>query len=252
MTAPGAGAPGRAGAGDPGRAGAGRPHQATPHPGMPAYLGMPSFPAAARTAVADSQLRANLAHATHTIRAKRAGAVAELTDWEQLRQAAKAIKDHTLAHLDTYLLRLEENVTRAGGQVHWAQDADEANEIVAGLVRAAGADGVVKVKSMATQETGLNEALAADGIGALETDLAELIVQLAEDRSSHFLVPAIHKNRSEIRDLFRRRLGVEHLMQRSAWRPVGSASAVVRPLSSSTRWKLSGPSPGVIPVQVDV
>ncbi len=142
----------------------------TPHPGMPTYVGMPSFPVAAKAAVADSQLRANLAHATHTIRAKRAGAVAELADWEQLRQAAKAIKDHTLAHLDTYLLQLETNVTQAGGHVHWAADAGEANAIVAGLVRAAGADSVVKVKSMATQETGLNEALAADGIGALETD----------------------------------------------------------------------------------
>jgi L-lactate dehydrogenase complex protein LldF len=150
--------------------------------------------------------RANLTHATHTIRAKRAGAVAELADWEQLRQAAKAIKDHTLAHLDTYLLRLEANVTRAGGHVHWAADADEANAIVAGLVRAAGADSVVKVKSMATQETGLNEALAADGIGALETDLAELIVQLGHDRPSHILVPAIHKNRAEIREIFLRQM----------------------------------------------
>ena len=174
-----------------------------PHGSMPTYLGMPSFPTAARTAVADSQLRANLTHATHAIRAKRAGAVAELSDWEELRQAAKAIKDHTLAHLDTYLLRLEANVTRAGGHVHWAAGADEANAIVAGLVRGAGADGVVKVKSMATQETGLNEALAADGIRALETDLAELIVQLGHDRPSHILVPAIHRNRAEIREIFR-------------------------------------------------
>ena len=98
----------------------GGPGDRAPPGSMPTYLGMPSFPAAARTAVADSQLRANLTHATHTIRAKRAGAVAELADWEQLREAAKAIKDHTLAHLDTYLLRLEENVTRAGGHVHWA------------------------------------------------------------------------------------------------------------------------------------
>jgi len=118
----------------------GRPQPDGPHPGMPTYLGMPAFPAAAAAAVVDSQLRRNLAHATHTIRAKRAGAVAELADWEQLRQAAKAIKDHTLAHLDTYLLRLEQNVTKAGGQVHWAQDAAEANAIVAGLVRGAGAD----------------------------------------------------------------------------------------------------------------
>ncbi|MDQ2814168.1 MAG: lactate utilization protein [Actinomycetota bacterium] len=177
-----------------------------PHPDMPTYLGMPSFPAAAATAVADSQLRRNLTHATHTIRAKRAGAVAELDDWPELRAAAKAIKDHTLANLDTYLLRLEQNVTRAGGHVHWAQDATQANAIVAGLVRAADADQVVKVKSMVTQETGLNEALAADGIAALETDLAELIVQLGHDRPSHILVPAIHRNRSEIREIFRREM----------------------------------------------
>jgi L-lactate dehydrogenase complex protein LldF len=177
-----------------------------PHPQMPTYLGMPSFPVAAATAVADSQLRRNLTHATHTIRAKRAAAVAELADWEALRAAAKAIKDHTLANLDTYLLRLEANVTAAGGHVHWAQDAAEANAIVAGLVRAAGADRVVKVKSMTTQETGLNEALAADGIDALETDLAELIVQLGHDRPSHILVPAIHRNRSEIREIFRREM----------------------------------------------
>src|SRR5215469_1305941 len=123
---------------------------------MPAYLGMPAFPDAARKAVADSQLRRNLTHATTAIRVKRARAVGELADFEELRAAAKAIKDHTLANLDHYLLRLESSVTSAGGQVHWARDADEANEIVAALVRAAGATRAVKVKSMATQETGLN------------------------------------------------------------------------------------------------
>jgi L-lactate dehydrogenase complex protein LldF len=171
---------------------------------MPTYLGMPAFPDAARKAVADSQLRRNLTHATTAIRVKRAGAVAELDDWEQLRQAGKAIKEHTLANLDTYLLRLEESVTKAGGHVHWARDAAEANAIVTGLVRAAGAERVVKVKSMATQETGLNEALEAAGVSAVETDLAELIVQLGHDRPSHILVPAIHKNRAEIGELFRR------------------------------------------------
>jgi L-lactate dehydrogenase complex protein LldF len=170
---------------------------------MPTYLGMPSFPEAAKAAVADSQLRRNLTHATTTIRVKRARAIGELDDWPQLRQAAKAIKDHALAHLDTYLLRFEENVTRAGGHVHWARDAAEANAIVTSLVTAANADTVVKVKSMATQETGLNEALEQAGITPVETDLAELIVQLGHDRPSHILVPAIHKNRSEIRDIFR-------------------------------------------------
>ena len=178
----------------------------TQHGQMPTYIGMPAFPKAARKAVADSQLRANLSHATHTIRAKRAGAVAELTDWEQLRQAAKQIKDHTLASLDVYLERLEAAVTANGGQVHWARDAAEANAIVTQLIKSKDADTVVKVKSMATQEIGLNDHLAANGINAIETDLAELIVQLGHDWPSHILVPAIHKNRAEIRDIFRREM----------------------------------------------
>ena len=116
-------------------------------------------------------------------------AVAELPDWPQLRAAGAAIKDDVLAHLDRYLVQLEEQVTARGGVVHWARDADEANRIVTDLVRATGADEVVKVKSMATQEIGLNEALAAAGIAAWETDLAELIVQLGDDQPSHILVP---------------------------------------------------------------
>ncbi|MFI1171140.1 LutB/LldF family L-lactate oxidation iron-sulfur protein [Streptomyces melanogenes] len=171
------------------------------------FVGMPAFPEAAREAVGNRTLRANLRHATHTIRDKRAKAVAELADWQQLREAGKQIKDHTLRHLDRYLVQLEESVVRAGGTVHWAADADEANRIVADLVKATGEREVVKVKSMATQEIGLNEALAAEGISAYETDLAELIVQLGHDRPSHILVPAIHRNRGEIRDIFRAEMG---------------------------------------------
>ncbi|MFK4226620.1 LutB/LldF family L-lactate oxidation iron-sulfur protein [Streptomyces sp. NPDC019890] len=168
---------------------------------------MPSFPEAAEEAVHDVTLRANLRHATHTIRDKRAKAVAELADWAELREAGKQIKDDTLRHLDRYLEQLESAVTGAGGTVHWAADADEANRIVAELVKATGESEVVKVKSMATQEIGLNEALAAEGISAYETDLAELIVQLGDDRPSHILVPAIHRNRGEIRDIFRKQMG---------------------------------------------
>jgi L-lactate dehydrogenase complex protein LldF len=171
------------------------------------YLGMPSFPEAARAAVHDPTLRGNLRHATHTIRDKRARAVAELADWAALREAGKQIKDHTLRRLDRYLVRVEEAVTAAGGTVHWAADADEANRIVTRLVKATGEREVVKVKSMATQEIGLNEALEAEGIHACETDLAELIVQLGKDRPSHILVPAIHRNRGEIRDIFRSEMG---------------------------------------------
>ncbi|HEY3262775.1 MAG TPA: LutB/LldF family L-lactate oxidation iron-sulfur protein [Pseudonocardiaceae bacterium] len=163
-----------------------------------------AFPKAAHEALGDSQLRHNLARATATIRAKRAAVVGELPDWEELRLAGAAVKDTALANLDTYLIQIEERVTAAGGHVHWARDAAEANRIVTDLVRAAGADEVVKVKSMATMEIELNEALAEAGVAVYETDLAELIVQLADDRPSHILVPAIHRNRSEIRELFLR------------------------------------------------
>jgi L-lactate dehydrogenase complex protein LldF len=176
--------------------------------GMPGFPppAHPAFPEAAHEAVGNQTLRGNLRHATHTIRAKREKAVAEVSDWSALREAGKQIKDHTLLHLDRYLVQLEEAVTAAGGTVHWAADADEANRIVTGLVQETGESEVVKVKSMATQEIGLNEALEAAGIRAYETDLAELIVQLGKDRPSHILVPAIHRNRGEIRDIFVREM----------------------------------------------
>ena len=166
------------------------------------------FHRAAPTALADAQLRRNLAGATATIRAKRAAAVAEVPDWQDLRRAGAAIKDHTLRNLGHYLAQFEERAQRAGASVHWARDAREANEIVTRLVRATGAREVVKVKSMTTQEIGLNAALAAAGISALETDLAEFIVQLAGEEPSHILVPAIHKNRAQIRQLFVDALGL--------------------------------------------
>lgn len=160
------------------------------------------FPAAAREALGNSRLRRNLAHATSTIRGKRARVVGEVPDWEALRDAGSAIKTATMARLPELLEQLEANVTARGGVVHWARDAAEANRIVTALVQAKGVDEVVKVKSMVTQEIGLNEALEAAGIAALETDLAELIVQLAHDKPSHILVPAIHRGRAEIREIF--------------------------------------------------
>ncbi|NEK56376.1 iron-sulfur cluster-binding protein [Geodermatophilus sabuli] len=213
----------------------------TAPPGVGHLRGDRSFPDAARDALRDGQLRANLGHATSTIRAKRAAVVGEVPDWAELRQAGKAIKAATMARLDEHLLELETRVTERGGTVHWARDAAEANRIVTELVRATGADEVVKVKSMATQEIGLNEALEAAGIAALETDLAELIVQLGEDRPSHILVPAIHKNRAEIREIFARTIpGVDPSLTDEPRRLAMAARAHLRERFLRARVAISG------------
>ena len=125
---------------------------------------MTSFPEAARVALGDSQLRHNLRNATATIRAKRARVVAEVEDWEELREAGRAIKADVMSRLDEYLLQFETAVDAAGGHVHWARDAAEANALVLDVARAHDASEVVKVKSLTTDEIGLNEALAQGGV----------------------------------------------------------------------------------------
>lgn len=184
---------------------------------MSTFLGMPAFgsgnlnatepfPEAAARHLDDTQLRRNLGNATRTIREKRLNAVSEIPDWEHMRDTGSAVKEYVMANLPALLEKFEENFTARGGIVHWARDAAEANEIVASLVEETGETEVVKVKSMATQEIGLDEYLGERGIAAFETDLAELIVQLDHDTPSHILVPAIHKNRNQIRDIFLREM----------------------------------------------
>ena len=164
--------------------------------------GRERFQQAARHDLKNSVQRHNLRMATHTIRDKRARVVGEIDDWQQLRDAGSAIKRDVMARMPELLEQFEEAVTARGGHVHWARDAKEANEIITGLVKETGEKKVVKIKSMATMEIGLNDALKEAGIEARETDLAELIVQLGHDRPSHIVVPAIHRNRAEIRDIF--------------------------------------------------
>ncbi len=168
--------------------------------------GTETFPQAAKRAVNDTQLRRNLGRATATIRGKRQAVVDEMPDWEALRDSGSAIKAGVMARLPELLEQLESNVVARGGTVHWAADAAEANRIVTAIVQGKGVDEVVKVKSMATQEIGLNEHLAEYGIAAVETDLAELIVQLGNDKPSHILVPAIHRGRAEVREIFLREM----------------------------------------------
>ncbi|MDQ2833896.1 MAG: LutB/LldF family L-lactate oxidation iron-sulfur protein [Acidobacteriota bacterium] len=174
----------------------------------------PAFPIAAKTAMGNAQLRKNVRHATDVIQTKRSRVVAEMPDWQELREAGKQIRQHTMDHLDFYLEEFEANCTRAGGVVHWARDAEEARRIVVSLVRASGSEEVIKIKSMTTEEIQLNAALEAEGIHPYETDLAELIIQLGEDRPSHIVVPALHKNRQEIREIFQRKMNLPELGDR--------------------------------------
>ena len=160
------------------------------------------FPKYAKEEIKNEQLRSNLRFVTHAIRNKRAGVTAELPDWQELRNTGESVKNYVLANLPELLEQFERNFTAAGGHVHWARNATEANQIALDLIREQAVDEIIKIKSMATAETGLNEFLEENGINAIETDLAEEIVQLGHDRPSHILVPAIHRNRREIRDIF--------------------------------------------------
>jgi len=165
------------------------------------------FPSLAHKALQNTQLRSNIRKATGTIRARTARVTGELPDWQDLRRAGAAIKAAAMRDLDRHLLDLEASVTRAGGTVHWARDAEEAREIIVDIANSHGATRAIKIKSMTTDEIDLNPVLADAGIEPIETDLADMIVQLAHDRPSHILVPAIHRNRAEIRALFEEKFG---------------------------------------------
>ena len=168
-----------------------------------------SFDRDARTALADGQLRGALRHATTLFAERRRAAIADVPDWEGARDRARAIKDETLLHLDQYLEQFAANAERAGARVHWARDAAQACDIIAGIAEQRGARTVVKSKSMASEEIRLNAALAARGIAAVETDLGEYIIQLAGEEPSHIVVPAIHKTKGQIAALFAEKLGME-------------------------------------------
>ena len=171
----------------------------------------PTFQVAARGLLADTQLRKNVRHATDVIQNKRRAVVDEMPDWQQLRESGRRIKEHTLQHLAFYLEQFEANCTAAGGTVHWARTPAEARAIAISLIKQSNSDEVIKIKSMTTEEIDLNHGLAAAGIHAYETDLAELIIQLGADLPSHIVVPALHKNRQQIRQIFKREMNLPDL-----------------------------------------
>ncbi len=171
----------------------------------------PAFPVAALPVLRNVQLRKNVAHAIDVIQAKRARLVAEKPDWQALRTSAARIKDEALQHLGAYLEQFEERCTAAGGQVHWAADGAEARRIVLEILRRERADEVIKIKTMTSAEIELNPFLEASGVRAHETDLAEIILQLGKGEPSHIVVPALHVNRSQVREIFARTMGIEGL-----------------------------------------
>ncbi len=185
-------------------------HAVGEHPVLDPAQAAP-FPQAALPVLRNPQLRKNVAHAIDVIQDKRARLVAEKTDWQALRAAGAAIRDHVLGNLGAYLVQFEERCTAAGGQVHWAADADEARRIIGEILREEHASEVIKIKTMTSAEIQLNPFLEAAGVKVFETDLAEIILQLGEDEPSHIVVPALHVNRSQVREIFARRMGIEGL-----------------------------------------
>ncbi len=158
----------------------------------------------AHRAMLDAQLQKALANTRTGFIEKRVLAVSKLPEFDALRDSARDIKDHTLAHLDLYLEAFETKVTEAGGHVHWARDAEEARRIIVDLCKQYDADSVTKGKSMISEEIGLNSAIEAAGIKAVETDLGEYIIQLRHETPSHIIAPAIHLNKEQVEQDFRR------------------------------------------------
>src|SRR5512144_967554 len=172
-----------------------------------------AFPENAHRALGDVDLQAALGRFNQGFPVKRRLAVERLPEFDALRDAAKAIKDHTLEHLDFYLERFETKVKESGGAVHWCADAETARRNVLDICRESGARTVTKGKSMIGEEVGINEFLEEHGVKAVETDLGEYIIQLRHEPPSHIIAPAIHLSKEQVAGAFR-----EHHTQYAAAR----------------------------------
>lgn len=162
----------------------------------------PQFKSNAQQALADEALQRSLAKMRSGFSVKRAQAAARMPEFETLRDQGRDLKNHILENLDFYLEQFEANVLKHGGQVHWAQDAAEARQIVLDICRAVDAKSVTKGKSMISEEIGLNDFLEDQGIEPMETDLGEYIIQLRHEHPSHIIAPAIHLNKDQVADAF--------------------------------------------------
>src|SRR5262245_18488752 len=165
------------------------------------------FVNAARQALADPSLQAALVRLTGTLMAGNRRGYAALADSSELRDHAKRVKEHTLAHLGRYLEQLEASVRRVGGHVHWALTAEDVRRIVVDIARKTNSRRIVKSKSMTSEEIHLNRALEAAGLEVTETDFGEFIIQLAGERPSHLVAPAVHHTRESIARILSRHTG---------------------------------------------
>jgi len=143
------------------------------------------------------------------LRQKRDREMHGIAEWEELRALASAIKEHTLTHLDQYLEQFEANALSNGVHVHWARDAAEHNQTVHGILKDHGAKSLIKSKSMLTEECGFRPYMASVGIEVIETDLGERIQQLDNEDPSHVVVPAVHKLRTDVAEVFARTIGTD-------------------------------------------
>jgi L-lactate dehydrogenase complex protein LldF len=168
------------------------------------HLTSPAFKENVKAALADVQLQQALGHVRAGFIEKRANAVAALPEFEQLRDNARDIKNHTLEHLDLYLEAFEEKVREQGGAVHYAETGQQARELIFGICRRLGARTVTKGKTMIAEEIGLNEYLAEHGVEPVETDLGEYIIQLRDEPPSHIIAPAVHLTKAQVEEDFRR------------------------------------------------
>jgi L-lactate dehydrogenase complex protein LldF len=185
-------------------------HNAPYHPDLDPRTALP-FPKAVLPVLRNPQLRKNVAHAIDVIQSKRARLVEEKADWQELRTSASALRMHVLENLGGYLEEFEKNCTARGGIVHWAADAEEARSIILGILKEENASEVIKIKTMTSAEIQLNPFLETSGIKAYETDLAEIILQLGKDEPSHIVVPALHVNRAQVREIFSRTMSLKDL-----------------------------------------
>jgi L-lactate dehydrogenase complex protein LldF len=199
-----------------------------------------AFKSAAHVAMSNASLKVALGRMKTHFVIGRAMAVARFGDFENMREAGRAIRDYAIGSLDMLLEQFEQSVTARGGHVHWARDASEARAIILSVLREAGAKSVTKGKSMVSEEIGLNPHLVANGITPIETDLGEYIIQLRDEPPSHIIGPALHLSKEQVADTFR----AAHTSL-DAQRPLGERQQLVAEARRILRAQFEGADAGI-------